>query len=109
MAKISLTVEIDTEDGSMDVSINGKSVPNANSVSCYKYHDSYENEDCVNCNVSAMETDEEAGVAKTTTYYTMSSVEAKRIAKADAKLDIPGFIGQITVDPTEAIAKFLTK
>lgn len=108
MAKVNISIEIDTEEQTMDVSVNGKSINNVNYVSCYKYHDSYENEDCVSCNITANEKDEEGGISKTTTYYTSMSEEAKKIAKTDAILnpDLPNFVGKVEIDPTEALAKF---
>lgn len=108
MAKISLTVDMDTDSGEMDVTLNGKKVPNASGVSAYTMTD-YEGDPKCTCNILCSEQDEEAGIVKNTQYYSMSSAEAKRIDKTDAKFDIPGFIGQLQVDPTQAIAKFLTK
>ncbi len=108
MAKVSITVEIDTEEHTMDVTVNGKKIPSANYVSCYKYHDSYENEDCVSCNITANEKDEEGGISKTTTYYTSMSAEAKKIAKTDAVFhpDLPNFVGEVKVDPIKDLEDY---
>lgn len=106
MAKVNITIEIDTEEHSMNVSVNGKKIPDVQYVSCYKYHDSYENEDEINCNISCTSKDEESGITTNTNYYTDSSAAAKKIAKADAMRDIPGLIGTKENDPIKAISDF---
>jgi hypothetical protein len=106
MAKISLQIEMDTEEGTMDVSINGKSVPNANYVSCHKYYNSYEEENEVGCNISCSEKDEENGIVKNTSYYSDSSEQANAIPKEEAIRSIAGFIGVKDIDPTHALVKF---
>jgi len=105
MAKINVTVEIDTEEGTMDVTLNGEKIPSASSVSCYNYKD-YNGDMCPSCSISASEEDKAGGVAKMTTYYAMSSEEAKKIDRAKADHSIPGFLGVASVDPTNDIHKF---
>lgn len=106
MAKVSLQVEMDTEEGTMEVSINGKVIPNANYVSCHQYYNTYEQENEVGCNVSCSEKDEESGIVKNTSYYSESSEKANSIPKDDAIRSIAGFIGVKDIDPTASLAKF---
>jgi len=105
MAKIIMTVEIDTDEGTMDVTLNGKKVPSVTSVSCYNYKDS-DGEMCPSCSINASEQDEESGVQKVTTYYAMSNEEAKTIDRAKADRSIDGFIGVVQHDPTSQVNKF---
>lgn len=107
MAKITVQIEVDTEEKTMDVSINGEKVKNANYVSCYKYFNSYEQEDEVSVSVSASEKDDNAGVVKTTNYYSESSQKAKEIPSKDAVRTFAGFVGVKQVDATKAVAEFL--
>jgi hypothetical protein len=108
MAKVSVSIELDTEEGTMVVSVNGKKVPSANYVCAYTSHNMYENKDEINCHITAMEADEESGINKQTTYYTSQSSEAKKISKVDAVINpnLPDFVGQIKVDPTPAMTEF---
>jgi hypothetical protein len=108
MAKVNIEIEIDTEENTLDVSVNGTKMINPTHVSCYLYHDSYEKEDHVSCSISCSEEDEEAGVSKVTNYYTMSSKEALTVAQANRILDLPGFVGEKTTDVSSSISKFLT-
>lgn len=109
MAKVSVQVEIDTEEGTMDVSINGQKVPNATSVYCYKYYNSYEEEDEVTCSISATEKNEETGVTKMTNFYTDSSQKAREIPQAQAIKTIAGFIGVESKDHTNSLSDYLLK
>lgn len=106
MAKVSLQIEMDTEEGTMEVSINGKKVPEANYVSCHKYFDSYKEKNNCGCNVMCSEKDEESGIVKNTSYYSDSSQQARDIPKEEAILSIAGFIGVKDIDPTHALVKF---
>lgn len=107
MAKVTVQVEVDTEEHTMYVSINGQKVPNATSVYCYKYYNSYEGEDEITCSISATEKNEETGVTKMTNFYTDSSKQAREIPKAEAIKTIAGFIGVETKDHTNALASYL--
>lgn len=107
MAKVSVQIEIDTELATMDVSINGQSVPNATSVYCYKFYNSYEEEDEVTCSISAKEENEETGVNKITNFYTDSSQKAREIPQSQAIKTIAGFIGVETKDNTNALSDYL--
>ena len=111
MAKVNITVEIDTEKHMMDVKVNGKTIPDANYVSIYKYHNSYEDDCEVSCNITSTTKDEEARITTTTNYYTHASAEAKKIAKADQVKDplLPDFIGKVDTDHSNAIAKFFER
>src|SRR5688572_10644437 len=102
MAKVNIT--LDTETNTLSVSVNGSAIENVSSAYVYttKDYDDDETKHC--CHISLYEKAE--GVEKTTQYYTRSSEQAKDIPQADAKLNIPGFIGVEQKDPTEALAKF---
>lgn len=105
MAKISVTIDIDTEEGTLDVTLNGKKVPSVSSVSCYNYKD-MDGDMCPSCSINASEQDEEGGITKVTTYYAMSSEEAKGVDRAKADHSLDGFIGVVSYDPTPDINKF---
>lgn len=108
MAKITVQVELDTEDKTMDVSINGEKVKNVNSVSCYTYYDSYEQENRVSVSVYSSEEDKESGIVKSTSYYAYGSQAAKEVKPSEAIHNaIAGFVGVKVVDATKAVADFL--
>jgi hypothetical protein len=93
MAKVSVSIELDTEEGTMVVSVNGKKVPSANYICAYTSHNMYENKDEINCHITAMEADEESGINKQTTDAVINP-------------NLPDFVGQIKVDPTPAMTEF---
>lgn len=103
MAKV--VIEVDTETKSLDVSINGKKIEDVGYVSVYKY-ENYDEEEKLDCTVQTCTEDEEGGVKQMTNYFCHASEGAKKIARADAILDIPGFVGKKEVDPTSDLAKF---
>ena len=109
MAKVTVQIEIDTEEGTMDVSINGTSIPNATSVYCNKYYNSYEEENKVTCSVSATEENEETGIIKMTNFYTDSSEKAREIPQSQAIKTLAGFIGVETKDHTNSLSDYLLK
>lgn len=108
MAKITVQVELDTDEKTMDVSINGEKIKNANSVSCYSYYDSYEEENRVSVSIYSSEGNEETGVTKSTSYYAMGSEAARNIAPSEAIHNvIAGFVGVKHIDATKAMGDFL--
>lgn len=108
MAKITVQVELDTDEKTMDVSINGEKIKNVSNVSCYTYYDSYEQENRVSVSVYSSEEDEESGIVKSTSYYAYGSQAAKEVKPTDAIHNvIAGFVGVNKVDATKAVANFL--
>lgn len=106
MAKI--IIEVDTEEETLSASIDGTDIKNVGSVSVYKYTDMYENEDEISVNMTVVEPNKESGINKVTNYYTVSSLEGKKIDRTNADHSLPGFIGQIQLDPTNDINKYFS-
>lgn len=109
MAKITVQVEMDTEDKTMDVSINGEKVKNVSNVSCYTYFDSYEQENRVSVSVYSSEEDEESGIVKSTSYYACGSEKAKAVPANEVVNALAGFVGVKQLDATKAVAEYLLK
>jgi hypothetical protein len=110
MAKITVQIEVDTDEKTMDVSINGEKIKNVSNVSCYKYYDSYEQEDKCSVSIYSCEEDKEAGVTKNTNYYAHGSEQARAIPPDQAINNvIAGFVGVKHIDATKAVAEFLLK
>ena len=107
MAKITVQVELDTEEKTMDVSINGEKVKNVSNVSCYTYYDSYEQENRVSVSVYSSEEDKESGIVKSTSYYAYGSEKAKEVPVAEAVHTLAGFVGVKDIDATKAVGKYL--
>lgn len=108
MAKIIVQVEVDTDEKTMDVSINGEKINNVSYVSCSRHFDRYDQVNRVDVSVSSSETNKETGVSKQTNYYAYGSKEAREIGKSEAINTIAGLVGVEIKDHTNALAEYLS-
>lgn len=97
MAKVK--IELDTEDGSLNVSINGKAVENVECVSVHRYTDSYRNKPEVGCSISTKTVDD-GGVRTYTNICAEQSVEGRTALRlGTTRSDFDDFLVNPVVKP----------
>src|SRR5688572_20481063 len=106
MSKVN--IQYDTSTKEISVKIDGEELADVCSVSFYpeySYGEEAEESKLV-CSIVTKSEDEDNGVQKSTHYYVGSSAEAKAINKSEAITDLPGFVGQASLDVSKHIADY---